>query len=368
MILAHFSDIHLGHRAYDRAVGGWNVRERDVATAFQLAVQEVMKVGPDIILMAGDIFDRPDPPPGALVVLSRGLETLRGALPDTRILMVAGARDTPSHHSDPGALAAVDAFANVEAATVTSRPIHLRELDTHVVLAPHRAVVRDPPPSLESDPDARWNILLAHASIAEDDEDGLPLHIDQWDYVALGFEHMHRKVAPGVYYSGSLERIGPRPWKEAGQEKGFLTYDLEKKKSTFHPVPGRPVVALAPIKASPGDAALTVERLREVMGEVPGGIEDKIVQIRIEGISAAELESVDSELLTTLRKEALHLAVTVTPTAVDEDVGPEAAPAPALDLPGLLRDALLRHGDDADVLLEIAERYTGELGEPEEKP
>jgi DNA repair exonuclease SbcCD nuclease subunit len=329
VILAHLSDIHLGHRAYDRADGGWNVRERDVATAFQKAVQELMKVGPDIILMAGDIFDRPDPPPGALVVLSRGLETLRGALPDTRILMVAGARDTPSHHSDPGALAAVDAFSNVEAATVTSRPVH---------------------------------------PIAEDGEDGLPLHIGQWDYVALGFEHMHREVAPGVHYCGSLERIGPRPWKEAGQEKGFLTYDLEKKKSTFHPIPGRPVVALAPIKAPQGDAALTVERIREVMGEVPGGIQDKIVQIRIEGISAADLESVDSELLTTLRKEALHLAVTVAPTATDDDERPYPTLPPELDLPGLLRDTLLKHGDDAEVLLEIAEGYAGELGEPEEKP
>ena len=76
----------------------------------------------------------------------------------------------------------------------------------------------------------------------------------------------------------------------------------------------------------------------------------------------------DSELLTTLRKEALHLAVTVAPTATDEDEGPEPAKLQELDLSGLLRDTLRKHGDDADVLLEIAERYTGELGEPEEKP
>jgi DNA repair exonuclease SbcCD nuclease subunit len=366
VIVAHLSDLHLGHRAYDRADGGWNVRERDVASAFQLAIQELITLRPDLVLVAGDIFDRPDPPPGALVVLSRGLETLRGALPDTRVLMVAGARDTPSHHSDPGALAAVDAFANVEAATVTSRPVHLKELDTHVVMVPHRAVVRQPLPSLEPDPGSRFNILLAHASVAQDDEVGVMVVADQWDYVALGFEHQNREVAPGVFYSGSLERIGPRPWKEAGQEKGFLTYDMEKGESTFHPIPGRPVVALAPIKATAGDAALTVERIREVMEEVPGGIKDKIVQIRIEGISAADLESVDSELLSTLRKEALHLALSVAPTPVDEDVGPEPAPLQELDLPSLLRDTLREHGDGADRLLEIAEAYVGELGEPEE--
>ena len=33
MLLVHFSDLHLGHRAYERAEGGKNVRERDVSLA-----------------------------------------------------------------------------------------------------------------------------------------------------------------------------------------------------------------------------------------------------------------------------------------------------------------------------------------------
>ena len=44
MIVAHLSDLHLGFRAYGRVERGVDVRERDVAAAFERAVQEVAKV------------------------------------------------------------------------------------------------------------------------------------------------------------------------------------------------------------------------------------------------------------------------------------------------------------------------------------
>ena len=75
--------------------------------AFQRAVQEIIRLKPDLIFLVGDIFDRPDPPPGALVALARGLEAFRSAIPATQIFMVAGARDTPRLRGDPGALADV---------------------------------------------------------------------------------------------------------------------------------------------------------------------------------------------------------------------------------------------------------------------
>ena len=135
MLLVHFSDLHLGHRAYERADRGKNVRERDVGLAFQRAVQEVIKLKPDLVFLVGDIFDRPDPPPSALVALAQGLEALRSAIPSTQIFMVAGARDTPRPLTDPGALAALDPFPNVEAVTGRARSVFLRELETRPDLA-----------------------------------------------------------------------------------------------------------------------------------------------------------------------------------------------------------------------------------------
>ncbi|NNM04259.1 MAG: hypothetical protein HKO65_04080, partial [Gemmatimonadetes bacterium] len=311
MLLVHFSDLHLGHRAYERAERGKNVRERDVALAFQRAVQEVIRLKPDLILLVGDIFDRPDPPPGALVALAQSLETLRSALPSSQIFMVAGARDTPRPMTDPGALAALDPFQNVEAVTGRARSVFLKELETHLFLVPHRAVVRRPYPELRTHPDARWNVLLAYAGVGTGAGPGLPLDPAPWDYVALGYHHQHQQVAPRVFYSGSLERVGPEPWREAAQEKGFLSFDLETGTSRFHPIPGRAVVALAPIRVPRGESGKLSGKVREVLGEVPGGIDGKIVRLRIEGLTPEEVKKEDRGLFAELRDKALHLAIEV---------------------------------------------------------
>ncbi|MGD2045995.1 MAG: metallophosphoesterase, partial [Gemmatimonadota bacterium] len=145
MIVAHLSDLHLGFRAYGRAERGVDVRERDVAAAFERASQEVVKARPDVVVIAGDVFDRPDPPAGAVVALARGLEVLRAALPEAPVLLVAGPRDTPRRQGDPGALAAFDTFPNVEAATGLMRSILIERMDLHVCLVPYRALTRHPP-------------------------------------------------------------------------------------------------------------------------------------------------------------------------------------------------------------------------------
>lgn len=287
------------------------MRETDVAMAFQRAVQEVITLEPDLIFLVGDIFDRPDPPPGALVSLARGLEAFRSAIPSAQVFMVAGARDTPRPMTDPGALAALDPFPHVEAITGTARSIFLKELETHLYLVPHGAVVRRPYPEIRTHPDARWNILLAYAGVGTGAGPGISLDPGPWDYVALGHLHQYQEVAPRVYYSGSLERVGPEPWREAAQEKGFLTFDLESGEPRFHPIQGRPVVSLAPIRFPQGQASQLPGKVREVLGEVPGGIQGKIVRIRIEGLSPQEVKEQDRGLFAPLREEALHLAIEV---------------------------------------------------------
>ena len=77
MILAHLSDLHLGFRAYGRIDRGVDIRERDVSVAFDRALQDIIRLNPDIVVVSGDVFDRPDPPASAVVVLARGLELIR---------------------------------------------------------------------------------------------------------------------------------------------------------------------------------------------------------------------------------------------------------------------------------------------------
>src|SRR5690606_24197287 len=125
-------------------------------------------------------------------------------------------RDTPRRSGDPGALAVLDTFSNVEAATTLTRSILIDRLDLMACLMPHRAVLRHPPVVPEPDPRRRWNILVAHARIDHPGA-GRGVHVDpsEWDYVALGGEHRRHAVAEGVRYAGSLERVALDPWDEA---------------------------------------------------------------------------------------------------------------------------------------------------------
>jgi DNA repair exonuclease SbcCD nuclease subunit len=354
VIIAHLSDLHLGFRAYGRVERGVDVRERDVAVAFERASQEIVKIGPGVVVIAGDVFDRPDPPAGAVVALARGLEVLRAALPETPVLMVAGPRDTPRREGDPGALAVFDTFPNVEAATGLVRSIIFERIGLHACLVPYRAVTRHPPVPPEPDPRMRWNLLVLHAQQTGRQDEGVHVDPSEWSYVALGGEHRRQKVAPRARYSGSLERVALDPWEEAADEKGFLTADLESGRVEFHPIPGRPVVALAPVKVGRGDAGRLRRRVREVTAEVPGGIVGKIVRLRLEGAEPADLLALQGEPLRELRGRALHLAV----EAGRELRTPVDAWLP-VDAPVLLREAvaaeLQRDGlldSDAEALID----------------
>ena len=361
MIVAHLSDLHLGFRAYGRAERGVDVRERDVAAAFERASQEVVLVHPDVVVIAGDVFDRPDPPAGAVVALARGLEVLRAALPDAPVLVVAGPRDTPRRQGDPGALAAFDTFPNVEAATGLMRSILIDRLSLHACLVPYRALKRHPPALPEPDPRMRWNLLVLHA---DEGARGDGVHVDptEWSYVALGGEHRRRNVAERARYSGSLERVALDPWGEAADEKGFLVVNLASGRTEFHPIPGRPVVALAPVRVGRGDPGRLVRRVREVTAEVPGGIAGKIVRLRLEGAAPGDLLALQGEPLRELRGAALHLAV----EAGNEVWVPADAWLP-LEAPRLLREAVaaeLRR----DALLDDAARAVLERGIPDGPP
>ena len=339
MILAHLADLHLGFRAYERTDRGRNVRETDVAGAFMRAVGELVKIRPDVVLVAGDVFDRPDPPASALVTCARGLEVLRSALPETQVLVAGGARDTPRHPGDPGVLAALDTLPGVEAAAGPPRSVRVGEGALHVQLLPHRAALSEPAVP-EPDPYARWNVLVTHARTPGGGAGRGPrIDLRAWDYVALGGEHVHRLLLPHVGWAGSLERVTWSPWNEALEDKGFVTYDLEARRASFHALPVRAVVSLAPVRVPEGDPDRLRLRLREVIDEVPGGIEGKIVLVRVQGAAPADLSGLVDELLPVLRERALHLSV-----SREDSPRPRAVPGPDAELHSRLVELLMEEG------------------------
>lgn len=336
MILAHLSDLHLGFRAWDRAEGGRNVRERDVAASFERSVQHLVEAAPGLIVITGDVFDRPDPTPGALVALTRGLAELRAELPGAPVVLVAGARDTPPLGDEPGVLSVVAELPGVHVASGSMRCLSLLDGLVHACLIPGRALLEGPRPDPGPDPAARWNVLALHGSVGADIPGGPGLIVEtrSWSYVAMGGQHRHQAVEANALFSGSLERVGREPWREAAVEKGFVLWNLERGRGTFHPVPGRPVVALAPIRV-PEDPDGIRRRVKEVVDEVPGGIDDKIVHVTLRGVPPPTITALQGGPLAELRRRALHVMVEVEDPAPGRAPDARALPAPA-DLPGPL--------------------------------
>jgi DNA repair protein SbcD/Mre11 len=349
--LVHLADLHLGHRSFQGGRTGKNPREADVAAAFQSALEEVIRLEPEAILIAGDVFDRPEPPHSAVVTLAQGLESIRGALPRARVCMLAGSRDTPADPQDPGVLTTLDTLPGVEAVTSEVRSVIVPESDLHVLMVPHRAAVAGSTPELRPIAELRWNVLLGYGRVVGREEGALPIREDDWDYIALGHEHVRRQVRPRAFYAGSLERVGPAPWTEAGVEKGFLCYDLEERRASFRAVVGRPVVSLAPIRYERDRPARLSERVGEVLQEVPGGIDGKIVRLRLQGVPVEEIERI-RQILREYRRRALHLEVQL------EEVGPDReSDGRRQELAGRVARRLETDSEDLADLTRLVEDY-----------
>ncbi|TVP75414.1 MAG: hypothetical protein EA352_08275, partial [Gemmatimonadales bacterium] len=325
MRVAHLSDLHLGARAYPRREGGWNLRERDVASAVQNAFLAVIRLEPRVVILSGDLFDDPDPPSTAFLSLLRGLDTLRQGLPDVVVLAIAGGRDTPAVDVEPGPLAVLDALPGVEAAAGSPRSVHLESLGLHALLVPHRAARASPRPELRPDPSARWNLLVVRGMTADragEHDDALVIDPARWDWVAVGGDHAGGVPAPGVRVAGSLERVGVDPWKMQSDDTGFVMVDLEKGTSEFHSLPGRPVVDLAPVLVDPGDPAVGTRRLRELLEGLPGGIDGKLLRVRLQGDVIRADEAIEPGLLRAIRDRAAHVEIRLD-AGVPQDPGEE---------------------------------------------
>src|SRR3569833_162879 len=96
MRLVHLSDLHLGYRQYQRLTpGGLNQREADVAATFRTAIDRVIALRPDAVVVAGDVFHSVRPTNQAIISAFLQFARLRAELPDAAIVVVAGNHDVP---------------------------------------------------------------------------------------------------------------------------------------------------------------------------------------------------------------------------------------------------------------------------------
>jgi hypothetical protein len=378
--VAHLADPHLGARQYHRQTpAGINQREADVAQAFRLAVDGVIASAPDLVVIAGDLFHSVRPTNAAIVFAFRQLQRLREALPQAPVVLVAGNHDTP-RSVETGSILRLFEELGVDVAAEQARRLVYPRLDLAVLAVPHQALVSDRPP-LRPEGGERRQLLVLHGEVegvfpfdrTAVEYGGAVIGLAdfapaEWSYVALGHYHVRHQVAPRAWYAGALEYVSPNLWGELADEarhghrsKGWLLADLDAGTVAHQPVaPARAILDLPPIPGE-GMAAAALDRLIAArLAEVPGGIADKVLRLRVYDVPRHVGRELDHAAIRAFKAEALHFHLDVRRPEVQRTVG-VGAPGRRQPLPELVRDYLARRPLPAELDREAFVQLGGEL-------
>lgn len=365
MRVVHLADLHLGYRQYQRLTSdGVNQREADVALAFSRAIDRVIEIAPDLVVVAGDVFHQVRPPNPAILTAFAGFARLTRELPRAIVVMVAGNHDTPRSRDT---VCILRLFAQLGVHVVEGAPTTLRFPDRELAVTCVPDVPRVDVP-VEPDPALRFNVLVAHAEVRGLIPDvpgreraALVLEADEvlnpaWSYVALGHYHVHRQVGPRAWYSGAIEYTSSNPWGERREEraarqdgKGIVEHDLVSGAHRFHPVQGaRGLVDLQPVDGLGMGATELDARIADAVARCPGGIDNRIVRLVLRNVPRHVARDLGHRALREFRRRALHFHLDVRPP---ESVRTEASGAPGkrATLADTLRDRLHARPLDAEI-------------------
>ena len=85
----HLSDLHIGLKLMN-----YDMREDQLHVLHQI-VSYARKENPDAVLLSGDLFDRAQPSGESIAIFDHFISSLKEAVPDVSILMIAGNHDSP---------------------------------------------------------------------------------------------------------------------------------------------------------------------------------------------------------------------------------------------------------------------------------
>ena len=357
--LVHLADLHLGFRQYHRLTPtGTNQREADVGNAFRRAVDRVIALRPDIVVIAGDVFHSVRPMNPAIIHAFHQFARLRQGLPDAAIVMVAGNHDRP-RSAETGCILRLFAPLGIHVVDEEPQRIAFPEKDLSIFAVPDLSGAIPP---LTPEAGVKHNVLLLHGEV----EGMLPEHMARvdravmeiplaalgaarWSYVALGHYHVQREVASNAFYAGSIEYTSANPWGELVEEreaglagKGFIEYDLDARAQRFHTLEAvRPLVNLPAVSARGMSAVELDAAIRERVAACPGGIDEKIVRLVVRDVPRHIVRELDQKGLRDYKRRALHFHLDTRRPEVKRPAA-SGAPGRRATLPEMVESYLLK--------------------------
>ncbi len=385
-MIMHIADIHLGARPY-----GFQERWQDILDRFSEIAEIAVREKPDLLVIAGDLFDKPKPDNEVLKHAVRELRRITGkGIP---VIAAHGEHDTPGRR-DSTVLqvleAAVEGFKAPQPRgssledVLSSQVLEVRGVTVGVY--PYRKVDLErrrqiaktllPAFSTRLEVAPRPRVFLAHFSldtVFPIDAVASPLDLPRVEYIALGHVHTrHIELGNPVYtYPGSLEPLNIAEARSKAA-RGPLLVDLSGDVASVQeiPVEVRPHMEEEAEARSPQEALHVIRRIASKALQAYGG-RRPLVHIRLRIHPGVPVRSLYQEA-ERLRREA-GLLVRLLPEKVRDErgeavvageridplevlVGDLKVPRGAAVLVLELKDALL--SEDEDRVVEVLEKLS----------
>lgn len=312
MKILHLSDTHIGYSAYRKVdeATGLNQREVDVYRAFEKIMDRVLEIRPDAVLHSGDLFDSVRPTNRALSFVLEHLVRLDDA--GIPLVIISGNHSTPRLRETGSVHRVFEHLENVfPVYKGVAEKVEISDMMVHALPHTEGETMRAQLEKMVPDKKYRYNVAMMHGGVVglcvfrmgEFNEQLIHSGYlrSEFDYIALGHYHGFTEVTRNAFYAGSTERFS---FAEAGQEKGFILVDLERKDIKFESVATRPMLDLGPIDATNmGGRELQVQIIDILENTEMDG---KIVRLRVKNISPSTYQTLDFNRINDLTSTALH--------------------------------------------------------------
>jgi hypothetical protein len=331
------SDWHLSKDQFAATEGGRNRRQMDIEAAAARAVDVIVDVQPDLVLIGGDTFDSVRPSMHAIRCWQQCVRRIIRETP-AEVVVVLGNHEAGRSTQTLSPVVVVQGEPRVHLATEPKR-IRIRLRDgtlASIACFPFLALAREETYALEPDPEAEYNVLLMHAAVKSSAEPGsLPYfyqgptsidvsrEADRFDVIALGDYHTYTELVPGrcVVYPGSIERTSSDIWHEP-EPKGLVVY--EDGAHRFVEIETRPVLDVEPRDCTPDYLdPMQLYGFAEVNAAVQGLLDasttkDAIVRLVAENFPRQDRDRIDWSLVRELKHRALHFELVLRYGAVTD--------------------------------------------------
>lgn len=321
MKILHVADTHLGYSAYRKVTeDGINQREMDAYYAFKQFVDYAIKLKPDLIIHAGDLFDSVRPNNRAITFAIK--QIIRLSKEKIPFLIIAGNHEHPKLKETGHIFSIFDhmdyvfPIYNAKYKTISFN-IKNRKLTIHAIpQCELKKQFENELKKLKPDNKADYNIFVSHGAVTgikvfsmnEFNELIIPTEAisKNFDYIALGHFHKYSKLANNAYYSGSTERF---TFTDAPDKKGFIEFEISngKLKQKFVELDNRPMLDSKPIKCSNLKLDEVMKKIKETVKEIDP--KEKTFRITLEEIPAHIYRGLDFNEIRKMSNEAIHYEI-----------------------------------------------------------